>query len=284
MINKVKQLYAKLNKTSFFVFEVIRSLLLTKRRMKILFSDRKKEMDHWKREIMLGFRFTQHEIAFKELSPENIKNYDLVVPSCIHDLKYLSGLRKMVADNPIPIPSIESLELCDDKYLFNRTLIEKDFSDYIPKIDGILAYSYILKKRIDNWGKNSHLITNAQQERVFNEIINNPEYYRQEFIPGLFEYATHILFKDGEIVHSTNIKYAFNTEFPVKGKDKPFYTRICHCPYLGLFSSILNSIDFNGLCCVNYKVVDNHPYILEINPRIGGSLYRYFFSYIRHIE
>jgi predicted ATP-grasp superfamily ATP-dependent carboligase len=35
---------------------------------------------------------------------------------------------------------------------------------------------------------------------------------------------------------------------------------------------------------VNYKVVRGLPYILEINPRFGGSLTPYFFSFIRHLK
>ena len=78
--------------------------------------------------------------------------------------------------------------------------------------------------------------------------------------------------------------YEFDSEIPIKGQDAWLYRAIRRCPYLTLFSNILNSIGFQGLCCVNYKVERGRPYILEINPRFGGSLTPYFFSFIRHLH
>ena len=42
-------------------------------------------------------------------------------------------------------------------------------------------------------------------------------------------------------------------------------------------------VGFEGLCCVNYKYRDGIPKILEINPRMGGSLARFFFSFLRRL-
>jgi hypothetical protein len=33
-------------------------------------------------------------------------------------------------------------------------------------------------------------------------------------------------------------------------------------------------LNFQGLCCFNYKLVDGQPVIFELNPRFGGSLPR----------
>jgi predicted ATP-grasp superfamily ATP-dependent carboligase len=115
-------------------------------------------------------------------------------------------------------------------------------------------------------------------------ILDSPEFFSQQFVLGEYEYATHILFKDRKIVHSINIEYKFDTRMPIKGKDQ-FIDRNdgCECPYLDLFATILESINFNGLCCVNYKISDNQPLIIEINPRFGGSLCLHFYSFLRHL-
>jgi len=281
IIDKLKCEGSKIVKLSFIIFEIILSRLFSNRRMKILFSNQTAD---WERNISTSFRFTRHEIAFGELSPENITNYDLVVPFKVSELKHLAGLRHLIVDNPIPIPSIDSLELCNDKYLFNKTLIENGFGTYIPKISITLPFPYLLKWRYGGFGENIHIITNSQQEKNFLDLLSHPEYFCQEFIPGPNEYATHILFKDQKIVRSINIQYVFKNEFPIKGKDNSLYTILCQCPYHELFSTILNFIKFEGLCCVNYKVVENQPFILEINPRFGGSLCRYFFSLIRYLD
>ena len=51
--------------------------------------------------------------------------------------------------------------------------------------------------------------------------------------------------------------------------DKPRLSRTRFTPE---FQSILRFIGFNGLCCVNYKLRNERPVILEINPCFGASL------------
>jgi carbamoylphosphate synthase large subunit len=248
--------------------------------MKILFSDKK----DWKNNIETGFQTTRHTLSFGELSPENIMDCDLVVPLTISDLKYLNEVRHLVADNMIPIPGLDAILLCDDKYLFNQALIANGFGDYVPQMAGALSYPYILKRRTDEWGANSHIIFNVQEATAFSDALTDPDYFTQEFIFGLQEYATHILVKGREIATSLNIRYTFNTETPIKGKDSPVFTELCTCAYLDLFSSVLSSINFEGLCCINYKVYNGRPYIFEINPRFGGSLCPFFSRFIQHIN
>ena len=145
------------------------------------------------------------------------------------------------------------------------------------------TYPYILKKKVDVSGENCHIIYDERQEQPFNKLLTDLNYFTQELIEGTFEYATHILFKGDEIVCSLNIKYVFDKEFPIKGKDKQLYKRITYCPYLETFSEILKSIGFEGLCCVNYKVRNKQPMIIEINPRCGYSLNPYLFSFVERV-
>lgn len=281
-LDRLKRLSPRIRYLSydaFFARERFWSHLLPERKLKILFS-REPDLE---KTIKDGFYDTPHVIAFEAFPPRNIRDYDLIVPLTMPDLKYLNEVRNLMIDNPIAIPSMESILLCDDKYSLNESLAANGFGYFVPKMGSALTYPYIMKKRIDLEGKNSHLIFDKQQEPVFSDISTHPEYFSQNFIKGSYEYATHILFKNQRIVHSINIEYKFNTETPIKGKDKAIYTMICHCPYLDVFAAMLTSIGFNGLCCVNYKVCDNHLFLLEINPRFGGSLSRYFFSFIRHV-
>ena len=277
---KWKLFTAKIINLLFVVYETSQSRLFTKRKIKILFS---KKTD-WQHPIKRGFYATRHEIGFDELSYKNIKDYDLIVPLTIDDLKYLNEARHLLFNNPIPIPRIETILLCDDKYALNQKLIENGFGSIVPKMGDGLSYPYILKKSIDDWGRNCHIIENKQQELIYSDKSINPNYFSQELIVGQYEYAMHILFKDNNILCSINIEYFFEIETPIKGKDKEIYQKICRQRYLDTFTSILISIGFEGLCCINYKVRDNRPFIIEINPRFGGSLSPYFFSFMRLIE
>lgn len=278
MIN-FKQIKAKIIDESFFIYQLLKLRLSNNSRLKILFSKKKA----WESKIIRGFKFTQHQISFAELSTENFADYDLVVPLTVDDLVRLSSKTLNKSKKQLPIPSRESIELCDDKYRFNKAMVDNGFGDYIPQMGGALSYPYILKKRIDEWAQNCFIIFDEQQEQGFLDKINHSDYFCQQLIHGTKEYATHILIKDKKILHSLNIEYGFKSELPIKGKEKILYNNICHCPYLKLFTEVLNSINFEGLCCVNYKVVDARPQILEINPRFGGSLSRFFFSFIKYL-
>lgn len=249
------------------------------RKLNILFSHQK----DWQPIISRAFEHARHTFTFADLTPANILEYDLVVPLTIADVRYLSGLRHLIPDNPIPIPSLAAIELCDDKLLFNKALTERGFGKFVPKMRNPLPYPYILKKRIDEWGVNSHIIANQEQELLFTPQLADPEYFRQIFIPGPHQYATHILFKDQKIVYSMSIKYTYGSDNPIQGKDKIKRSEVFDSPYLVLFASILSAIGFEGLCCFDYKVLDNRPFILEINPRFGASLGRFFHEFLDHI-
>jgi predicted ATP-grasp superfamily ATP-dependent carboligase len=237
-----------------------------------------------KPEIEKCFKYTPYKIAFGEFSSDSILSHDLIVPLTIEDLKYLNNCPNLIGDNAIPIPSVASITICDDKALLNSYLIENGYSYLIPKLEGPKKYPYILKRKVDYSGKNSHIIYDDQEELKFSALLKDSEYFSQSFIQGQYEYATHILFKNQKITSSMNIEYFFESETPIKGKNRPLSMSTCTCPYLDLFADILTLIEFEGLCCFNYKVYDNQPFLIEINPRFGSSLAPYFLSFINHLK
>jgi len=192
----------------------------------------------------------------------------------------------LLTKNPIPVPSEQCEQLCHDKYEFNQRLIIAGFGRHIPSMGNGLELEppYILKKRTGAWGQGCHIIRDRQDEKALLERVMDPAFFCQEIISGKFEFATHILFVGDRIVKSLNLMYEFESETPIKGQDRELARVICGCAYLELFGSILRTIGFQGLCCVNYKIVDDQPFILEINPRFGGSLGPYFFSFLRHLS
>lgn len=260
---------------------VLRDRLFRRRQRTILFS-LTPELEEM---IRAGFGHTHHEIAFRKFSPEVLQAYDLVVPLTIDDLKYLNTVRDLIAGNPLPIPSLESIELCDDKYRFNQMLQAKGFGAFIPQMGGRLAFPYVVKKRTDIYGRNCRVVHDAGDEAACAGILADPDYFTQQLVTGTNEYATHILFKDNRIRCWINVEYTFGTATPVKGKDKVLLLRACRCPHLALFAEILRTVGFEGLCCLNYKESDRgQPMILENNPRFGGSLARYFFGFVEYLN
>jgi predicted ATP-grasp superfamily ATP-dependent carboligase len=239
----------------------------------------------WIDDIKRGFQRLPHQVEHGDITEESVQHYDVVVPLSLYALQ---EARRCCSpkQNALPLPSVESVRLCDDKYEFNQALVQAGFSRHIPRmgLGAALQMPYILKKRIGWWGTGCYIIRSRADEQAHLARINDPEYFCQEFITGPVEFATHILFVGDKIVKALNIKYEAANDLAIKGQD-PFLYRVIHrCPYLKLFTRILRTIHFEGLCCVNYKVANGEPFVLEINPRFGGSLAPFFFSFVRHLR
>ena len=280
MVSLITNLFFQFKKFSFLYKEILLYNLSGNKKMKILFSDALCQ----KKNIQKGLLLTNIETNFKEFTAENIKKADLVVPLTISDLKCLNEMRDLVISNKIPIPSLEAINICDDKYLFYQTLIKNGFEQFLPKIDTNLQFPYILKKKTGEKGDDNYVISEAGAETKYKHLIENPDYFCQEMVLGTKEYATHILFRNNKIVASLNVEYIFKHKTPIKGQDNVFSRRIVNSSYLEIFTEMLLSIGFEGICCFNYKIKDSNPLIIEINPRFGASLSLYFVAFMRKIQ
>jgi len=274
-----KRVLCLIIKSQFYLQEILKSLFSFKPKLKILFPEKGFDFN-----TKLGFYFSRHEISFAKITLDNIKNNDLIIALDLQDIEFLSNHKNLKPNCLIPIPNIDLINLCNDKLLFNKTIVQKGFGKFIPKIGQNLTYPYILKKSIAFGGSDCYIIKNAKEETLVKELLDDPNYFCQEIIKGNTEFATHLIIRNRKIAASLTIQYIFESNIQIKGKDKYVCRYISKCNYIDLFLKILNTIDFEGICCVNYKIKNNIPYILEINPRIGGSLNPYFFSFVRQIQ
>jgi hypothetical protein len=228
-----------------------------------------------------GFRHRGDRLAFAEPTPELVRDHDLVVPLTLDDverLRHFPGLQR----NPLPLPDADCVALCNDKLACNRVLTAAGFGDCIPRMSDSPAFPYILKKRIDAWGENTHVIASAADERRLGALLRDPDYFRQAFVPGRREYAAHLLVRDGRIVAALAVEYGFAHELHKKCREQPpHYRRLRRPAHLPLFRGMLAALGYEGLCCVNYKVHNERVWILEINPRFGASLAPWFFAMMR---
>ena len=272
-------IYNQLEKIIFLTQETLLYNLKTRAKTKILFSIAPVQEANLRK----GLRFTNIELDFNEFTDERISSNDFVIPLTIPDLKRLDKARHLLKNNNIPIPTLESINICDDKYLFYETLISKGFDHLLPKIESNLPYTYILKKKITERGVDNYIISDGETELKYENFISSQDYFCQQMVLGNKEYATHILFRNKKIDASLNIEYVFSNEVPIKGQDIVMNRRIVASPFNQIFSEILESIEFEGICCINYKELDGKPLIIEINPRFGASLSLYFISFLRKI-
>ncbi|MDB5025136.1 MAG: hypothetical protein JWP78_2891 [Mucilaginibacter sp.] len=274
---KVQRLLANISKAKFFVLAIAKEIVSPMPQLRILFSE-KCGGEHL---IRNGFKMLPHHVDFDVISPAKIKNYDLVIPLNMKDLRALYKVPELLNKQLIPIPDLKAINICDDKFLFYQILVDNGFKDFLPKTEKNLPFPFLLKKKVASGGDDCYFITNPELKEEFMELIDSPDYFCQEIIEGKSEFDTHILFKNRQIVASMSIENSFAKEIYIKGKDEFICTKIVKCPYLDIFSDILESIGFEGLCCFNYKENQGKPSIFEINPRFDGSLSRYFFTFLR---
>ena len=269
-----------MSKARFFVLSTARELISPTPKLSILFSDN----CGGEHIIRNGFRLLNHHLDFEAFSAEKIKHYDLVIPLDMADLRMLARSPQLVNDQLIPIPDMAAIDICDDKFLFYQTLVDKGFKECLPRTGSNLRYPFLLKKKISEGGFNCFFIYTPEQKEEFIDHINSDDYFCQEIIKGKSEFDTHILFKNRKIVASITIENSFEKDTYIKGIDNYICTKIVKSPFLDTFSDILESIGFEGLCCFNYKENNGKPSIFEINPRFDGSISRYFFTFLRHLN
>jgi hypothetical protein len=77
-----------------------------------------------------------------------------------------------------------------------------------------------------------------------------------------------------EVVYAQTVKYEFGRNYHIKGKDRNLERRIylTDNEHIATFSRMLVTLGYTGTCCVNYKVHNELPMLMEINPRFGASL------------
>lgn len=275
----ILKLKARLINELYFTGQRLLFLLKPPKAKSILFSHK----DDWARYISKGFP-KSYKLDFRAFNAADFKSYDLLVPLTIQDLKTCIDNKALISGRELPIPTAASLAICDDKIAFNRFMVDHGFGAYIPNTQRPLKFPYILKKSVDEYGQNTFIIENEMDEQRHAYDLDDLGFYSQELVSGKHEYATHIVFRDGRITASLNIRYTFPEDRYIKGKQKYICRQVSRTTHPELFADILGKLGFEGICCFNYKVQDGQPMIFEINPRFGGSLTDYFFSFVRKIS
>ncbi len=227
----------------------------------------------------------QHHYTFMTIIDHVIRtvkleNIDIIFPLKMEDVICLAENRQILNDNNIKIllSDIETINMLNHKTNFYDFMIENNFSQYIPKKYDLIQYPCILKKNVSFYGLGSKIVwTESDLPHHKNLDIIKQEYAMVEPIYGEYEYATHVLAKDGEIIlHCTYRFSQFNNKnIYIRGsgsKDQSKEVININDDIISTFRKVIKTLNYNGMCCFDYKIVDDIPKIFEINPRIGMSL------------
>ncbi len=206
--------------------------------------------------------------------PENtdLSDVDLIIPLTIQDQINLHNYHSPLNGSKLLIPSLSALDIADDKIKFNQFLISNRFGKYVPKLNPTNTFPYVLKRKKGEWGEGTFIINSSKDERKHAQKLDHPDFYTQEFISGRREYTTHIFYKN-EIAFHTSYEFIYLKRRYVKGGGNKFLIkRKVRSKFNPIFSDILKKLNYEGVCCFNFKIRKNIPMIFEMNARYGASL------------
>jgi len=175
------------------------------------------------------------------------------------------------------IPSIESLEICDNKKKFLDFLIENNLSDYCSKqyTKETIEYPAIIKTTSDSGGVGIKILHNEKDllSNINSKEYLAKEYYLEEYIHGDIEYVVNVVCKDGKILYHFGHQYHRSEKYYVKHGVQG--SRSLYTPpkeFLDIFEHIMKLLNFSGPSNFGYKIQDGKPKIFEVNPRFGSGL------------
>lgn len=239
----------------------------------------------WEPAIRRSFRFTPHRLTFGAIPAVPVGSDALVVPLTLEDtLHVATECHNLGSTHPLAAPP-PMIALCNDKHRANEALCSLGFGALVPRASPCLRPPYVLKKKVDQWGCHTRIVRTAEEEIGLGALLESSEYFRQQIVPGPYEYASHVVMRGGRVSCSVTVRMMFDSESFVYGRDgmRPRERVVVPCEHLRVLEAMLAAIGYEGLCCVDYKVRKNQPAIFEINPRFGASLAPYFYSFLRHL-
>src|ERR1700730_8884939 len=130
--------------------------------------------------------------------------FDCVVPFTLDDYLHLRRRPDRHRVNCLMPPSA-LVEILDDKYRCNRLLTALGFGGEIPAMDQpTTAWPIIYKKKQDSTGRHSFLCFCEDDLRTLEASILPNDYFKQQYVAGNTEYATHMVTIGGRVIyHST---------------------------------------------------------------------------------
>jgi hypothetical protein len=247
------------------------------RALSILFSRR----DAWEPGIRRGFAGLPHRLHFDDLHAADLDRHDLIVPLSLDDAAFMRLQPPHLRERVLPLPDAGCADLCHDKPRLNRFLIDAGFALHIPPMGDGIAPPFVCKPARGENSDECLLVPDAQTEQQLAPYLHAPGLFRQAAVRGPVEYATHFLMREGGLVRELTVGYHHDTPLYIKNTAQPIPCTLGACPDPATLQAMLRAIDYDGIGCANFKFEQGRLHLLEINPRMGGSLGEYFFSFLR---
>lgn len=175
------------------------------------------------------------------------------------------------------VPSIEAMQTCDDKRACNEKLKGLGFGDVVigPPDPAGPSYPYVAKSRRGDQGEGTLIISSPLDESEQDAFLKREDVFRQRVVPGRREYAAHLIVVDGVVHFQRTICHEMAQDISVKGRVEAKKMRsraLDHDPFAPLLGEMLTALNFRGAACIDYKIENGRPLVMEINPRAGNSV------------
>ena len=186
------------------------------------------------------------------------------------DALYQAGIAFMATDQNF-------VSNCVDKDIFYRFMEQCGKSDFIPRVykgTEDIEYPAIIKQPTGGNGRGMEII-NTPDELAKSQVQG----VLSEYVKGDEEYATNVIFYQGEILFERTYRRTFNTDtFILKAADQSsavLAVDVVEPPCTDTFRDILCEFSHELICCCfDYKMKNGVPKIFEINTRLGYTLAR----------
>lgn len=220
-----------------------------------------------------GKRITEPDY-FDYLKAYLIKNdIEVLLPIAEPELRTYANLKigDAIGETKIVKANFEALKIGFDKYKTYEFLKKEGLpypktfqcSNFINQLN----FPFILKAKTGSGGKNLFLIQSEREYNFYIESINKQDYIVQEYLTGDTEEYTCGLFrnKSGEI---RNIIYFRR----LRGGYTDFGYKVSNQIINELLHDIANKINLVGSINIQLRMVNNIPYVFEINPRFSSTV------------
>lgn len=179
-------------------------------------------------------------------------------------------------------PSEEALGVLANKRRFAGYARARGLEAHVPATFERLCepvFPCLVKPSEGRAGKGIEYVGDAGE---LDELLSDPAWRGRDFVVQQFldvpvDHVTYCVCREGEILWHQSFAYRPQPPVPVRGPRTALTGGACRPPdgALDVIARFLAPLRFDGPCNVDYKLMpDGSVKILEINPRLGGSLMR----------
>lgn len=185
----------------------------------------------------------------------------------------------------IPLASYEILKFVRDKSKLLEHAIKigipcpKMFLCHVPEDAkrqvNELSFPVVLKPAISSGGQGIRYVFDKSTLSADAQIISNgyDSFLMQEYIPGTEYYGLSVIFNQRNQMRSAFVHKKIR-QLPITGGASTYAVSVKYPKLVEIAEALLTSINWYGAANIEFKIDqnDNIPKLMEINPRLWGSL------------